>query len=135
MCGVGDPETGDRFAKGAHHFTAIADTLKWSTPTEQWHGRGSDAYAAENEQQQERAAKMSKIDAEVKGIVANEAKQISNTRTALEIVATSLTFMIPIAIAIGKIPPTGRRTRWRSRLAQSRVRCRSRWERLGPWSP
>ncbi|BBX28318.1 EspA/EspE family type VII secretion system effector [Mycolicibacterium alvei] len=107
MCGVGDPETGDRFAKGAHHFTAIADTLKWSTPTEQWHGRGSDAYAAENEQQQERAAKMSKIDAEVKGIVANEAKQISNTRTALEIVATSLTFMIPIAIAIGKIPPTG----------------------------
>ncbi|WP_166907517.1 EspA/EspE family type VII secretion system effector [Mycobacterium sp. DL440] len=107
MCGVGDPETGDRFAKGAHGFTAISDTLKRATPTEQWHGRGANAYSAENEQQQDRAAQMSKIDTEVKGIVANEAEQIGNTRKALEIVATSLTFMIPIAIVIGKIPPTG----------------------------
>ncbi|OBF44336.1 hypothetical protein A5719_07670 [Mycolicibacterium peregrinum] len=107
MCGVGDPETGDRFAKGAHGFTAISDTLKRATPTEQWNGRGSNAYAAENEQQRQRAATMSKIDTEVKGIVANEAEQIGNTRTALEIVATSLTFMIPIAIVIGKVPPTG----------------------------
>lgn len=107
MCGVGDPETGDRFAKGAHGFTAISDTLERAMPTDQWHGSGSAAYTAENEQQQERAATMSKIDTEVKGIIANEAEQIENTRKALEIVATSLTFMIPIAIAIGKIPPTG----------------------------
>ena len=107
MCGVGDPETGDRFAKGANGFTAISDTLERAMPTDQWHGRGSQSYASENERQQERAAKMSNIDTEVKGIIANEAKQIENTRTALEIVATSLTICIPIAMAIGKIPPTG----------------------------
>lgn len=107
MCGVGDPETGDRFAKGANGFSEISDTLKQATPTDQWYGTGSDAYTADNEQQQQRAAAMSKIDAEVKGIVANEAEQIKNTRTVLDITATSLTYMIPIAIVIGKIPPTG----------------------------
>lgn len=107
MCGVGDPETGDRFAKGADNFTAISDTLKRATPTDDWHGSGSDAYTAQNERQQERAAAMGKIDTEVKGIVANEAEQIKNTRDALDIVATSLTICIPIAIVIGKIPPTG----------------------------
>lgn len=76
-------------------------------PTEQWHGSGSQAYAGENERQQERAVAMGKIDTEVKGIIADEAQQIDNTRTALEIVATSLTICIPIAIVIGKIPPTG----------------------------
>lgn len=107
MCGVGDPETGDRFAKGANGFKAISDTLERATPTDQWHGSGSKAYAGENERQQERAAAMGKIDTEVKGIIANQAQQIDNTRTALEIVATSLTICIPIAIVIGKIPPTG----------------------------
>ncbi|MDF3341340.1 EspA/EspE family type VII secretion system effector [Mycolicibacterium septicum] len=107
MCGVGAPETGDRFAKGANGFTAISDSLKRATPTDQWRSSGSNAYAAQNEQQQERATAMGKIDSEVKDIIANQAKQIESTRKALEIVATSLTFMIPIAIAIGKVPPTG----------------------------
>ncbi|OBK03474.1 hypothetical protein A5746_07765 [Mycolicibacterium conceptionense] len=107
MCGVGDPETGDRFAKGANGFEAISDTLERAMPTEQWHGRGSSAYAGENERQQERAATMRKIDTDVKGIIANEAEQIENTRRVLDITATSLTICIPIAIVIGKIPPTG----------------------------
>lgn len=107
MCGVGDPETGDRFAKGANGFQAISDSLKRVTPTDQWQSTGSSAYTAQNERQQERATAMAKIDTEVKDIIANEAKQIENTRKALEIVATSLTFMIPIAFAIGKVPPTG----------------------------
>ncbi|OMB99262.1 hypothetical protein A5733_00905 [Mycobacterium sp. NS-7484] len=107
MCGVGDPETGDRFAKGADGFNQISNALDQTKPTEQWRSSGSEAYAAQNERQQERAATMSKIDAEVKGIIADEAEQIKNTRDALDIVATSLTVMIPIAIVIGKIPPTG----------------------------
>jgi hypothetical protein len=106
-CGVGDPETGDRFTKGANGFTEISDGLTQAMPTGEWYGTGSEAYTAENEQQQERAAKMSKIDTEVQGIIANEADQIKNTRNVLDATATALTYMIPIAIVIGKIPPTG----------------------------
>ncbi|MED5815673.1 EspA/EspE family type VII secretion system effector [Mycolicibacterium sp. 050232] len=106
-CGVEDPETGDRFASGARNFTAIADGLKQLTPTDQWYGSGSESYTDQNEQQQERAATMSKVDNSVKEIIANEAKQIQNTRKILEISAMTLTICIPIAIVIGKIPPTG----------------------------
>ncbi|WP_052238364.1 EspA/EspE family type VII secretion system effector [Mycolicibacterium setense] len=106
-CGIGDPETGDRFTEGADHFNTIADTLKGATPTEQWHGSGSDAYAAQNDLQQDRAAKMAKIDAEVKGIIAGQAGQLEKTRMVLDVAATYLTVCIPIAIVIGKIPPTG----------------------------
>ncbi|MGV0811235.1 EspA/EspE family type VII secretion system effector [Mycolicibacterium boenickei] len=106
-CGFEDPETGDRFTKGAEGFTAISDTLKRATPTELWHGTGSNAYAGENERQQERAATMSKIDIEVQGIIANQADQIKKTRMALDIAATYLTVCIPVAIIIGKTPPTG----------------------------
>ncbi|QRY52815.1 EspA/EspE family type VII secretion system effector [Mycolicibacterium septicum] len=107
MCGVEDPETGDRFATGSHNFTAIADILKRATPTDQWYGRGSDNYASQNDRQQERATTMCKIDAGVKKIVADQANQIKQTRDTLDAAATSLTICIPIAIAIGKIPPTG----------------------------
>ncbi|WKG04250.1 EspA/EspE family type VII secretion system effector [Mycolicibacterium sp. HK-90] len=106
-CGFGDSDTGGRFAKGAHGFTAISDTLKRATPTEQWHGKGSDAYAGENERQQERAATMSKIDTEVQGIIANQAEQIKKTRMVLDFAATYLGICIPVAIVIGRIPPTG----------------------------
>ncbi|CDP87131.1 MULTISPECIES: EspA/EspE family type VII secretion system effector [Mycolicibacterium] len=107
MCGVEDPETGDRFTQGSHNFTAIGDTLKRATPTDQWYGRGSHTYADQNDRQQERVATMAKIDASVKDIVAEQAKQIKQTRDTLDAVATSLTICIPIAIVIGKIPPTG----------------------------
>lgn len=106
-CGFEDPETGDRFGKGAEHFNTISDTLKSATPTDLWHGTGSNAYAGENDRQQERAATMSKIDSEVQGIIANQAEQIKKTRMALDVAATYLTVCIPIAIAIGKTPPTG----------------------------
>lgn len=107
MCGMGEPDTGDRFAKGADNFTAISDVLKRATPTELWHGSGSDAYTAQNERQQDRASTMGQIDTDVKGIIADEAQQIKATRNVLDVSATLLTFMIPIAIVIGKIPPTG----------------------------
>ncbi|MBP2455084.1 EspA/EspE family type VII secretion system effector [Mycolicibacterium lutetiense] len=106
-CGVEEPETGDRFASGARNFTAIADGLKQLTPTEQWYGGGSDSYTDQNERQQERAARMSKIDTSVQEIIANEAQQIKRTRMVLEMTAMSLTICIPVAIVIGKIPPTG----------------------------
>jgi EspA/EspE family len=106
-CGFGDPETGDRFEKGSSGFNAISDTLKSGTPTDQWHGSGSESYSSQNERQQERATTMSKIDSAVKGIIENQAKQVEATRDLLDVVATSMTICIPVAIAIGKIPPTG----------------------------
>ncbi|OLP00877.1 hypothetical protein BVU76_18235 [Mycolicibacterium porcinum] len=106
-CGFGDSDTGDRFTKGAEHFNTIADALQGATPTDLWHGTGSNAYAGENNRQQERAATMSKIDSEVQGIIANQAEQIEKTRMALDIAATYLGVCIPIAIVIGRIPPTG----------------------------
>ncbi|MEX3650239.1 EspA/EspE family type VII secretion system effector [Mycolicibacterium porcinum] len=106
-CGFEDPETGDRFGQGADHFNTISDTLKSATPTDLWHGTGSNAYSGENERQQERATAMGKIDTEVQGIIANQAEQIKKTRMALDIAATYLTVCIPVAVVIGKIPPTG----------------------------
>ncbi|MCV7066611.1 hypothetical protein H7H51_14475 [Mycolicibacterium farcinogenes] len=106
-CGFGDSDTGDRFTKGAEHFNTIADTLKDATPTEQWHGTGANAYAGENKRQQERVTTMSQIDTEVQGIIANQAEQIKKTRMALDMAATYLGICIPIAIVIGRIPPTG----------------------------
>lgn len=106
-CGFEDPETGDRFTNGAEHFNTITDTLKGATPTDLWHGTGSNAYAGENEKQQERATTMADIDRQVQGIIANQADQIKKTRMALDIAATYLTVCIPVAIVIGKTPPTG----------------------------
>lgn len=106
-CGFGDPETGDRFSEGSEHFNTISDTLKGATPTDVWNGTGSDSYTGQNERQQDRAAAMSKIDTAVKGIVANQAKQVEATRDMLDVVATSMTICIPVAIVIGKCPPAG----------------------------
>lgn len=106
-CGFGDPETGDRFSEGSEHFNTISDTLKSATPTDVWNGTGSDSYTGQNERQQDRAAAMSKIDTAVKGIVANQAKQVEATRDMLDVVATSMTICIPVAIVIGKCPPAG----------------------------
>ena len=106
-CGFGDPETGDRFSKGSDHFNTIAETLKGATPVDLWNGTGSNSYNGQNERQQDRAALMSEVDTTVKGIVANQAKQVEATRDMLDIVATSMTICIPVAIIIGKCPPAG----------------------------
>lgn len=106
-CGFGDPETGDRFSDGADHFNTVSDTLRSATPTELWHGTGSESYTGQNEKQQDRAEAVSKIDADVKEIVENQAKQVEATRDMLDVVATSMTICIPIAIVIGKCPPAG----------------------------
>ncbi|OBG85129.1 hypothetical protein A5699_25320 [Mycobacterium sp. E802] len=106
-CGFEDPETGDRFREGAEHFNTISGSLKSATPTDLWHGRGSDAYAGENERQQDRATTMAEIDSEVQSIIANQAEQIKKTRMVLDVAATYLTACIPVAIVIGKVPPTG----------------------------
>lgn len=107
--GFEDPETGHRFEQGASKFKDIHDTLESGFPTDDWVGDGSQAYTRQNERQQIRAEKMSSVDAKIKGIIAQQARQVTITRRVLDGSATGLTACIPSAIALGltPVPPVG----------------------------
>ncbi|WP_131721925.1 MULTISPECIES: EspA/EspE family type VII secretion system effector [Mycolicibacterium] len=109
LCGVGSPNKGEGFEKGAAAFQKIQDGYASTAPTDHWVGEGSETYARQNEKQQERAGKLAKIDADVQKVVGEQAAQVSEARNVLDISATVLTAAIPAAIAAGLVqpPPVG----------------------------
>lgn len=107
--GVGDPNDGGDFKKGAEAFQKIQSGLEGTAPTDNWVGEGSDSYAQQNKKQQERAGKLAQVDGEVQKIIGEQAAQVSEARNVLDISATVLTAAIPAAIiaSFTQPPPVG----------------------------
>lgn len=102
--GIGEPETGDRFAQGAEGFKAVSDALGSTKPPASWQGNASDAYADQNQEQEQRADTMAEIDQTVKEVLDNEAHQVDVARKMLDRCQTVLSLSIPAAIAAKLLP-------------------------------
>lgn len=107
MCGFGDSEKGDSFGDGGSKFNDTIDKLKSASPDGTWTGSGSDAYAAQNTKQQNRASTMVDADFEMNQIVSCEANQLSGTRDILDHAGTVLGYAILPALAAMRIPVWG----------------------------
>jgi len=107
MCGVGDPEKGDRFGEGGSRFNEIIEQLKSAAPDASWTGSGSDAYAGQNVKQQDRAKTMVDADFDMNQIISCEANQLNGTRDILDHAGTVLGYAIVPALAALRIPVIG----------------------------
>lgn len=109
LCGIGNPNDGSDFTKGAAVFKQIHDSFDSTAPTDDWAGEGSETYAHQNQQQQKRAGELANVDADVQKVVNEQAAQVTEARNVLDISASVLTFAIPPALAAQLIqpPPVG----------------------------
>jgi hypothetical protein len=107
MCGVGDPEKGDRFGEGGSQFNEIIEKLKSAAPDSSWTGSGSDAYASQNVKQEDRAKTMVDADFDMNQIISCEANQLNGTRDILDHAGTVLGYAILPALAALRIPVIG----------------------------
>ncbi|CDP85925.1 MULTISPECIES: EspA/EspE family type VII secretion system effector [Mycolicibacterium] len=99
-CGVGNPDTGDRFGKGAEQLGQVHDTLESAKPAAGWQGDASQAYTGQDAKQQERARTIAEADKALEAIVGKQASQINQTRSFLGTCATVLGYAIlPAMIA------------------------------------
>lgn len=99
-CGVGNPDTGDRFGKGAEQLGQVHDTLESAKPAAGWQGDASQAYTGQDAKQQERARTIAEADKALEAIVGKQASQIDQTRSFLGTCATVLGYAIlPAMIA------------------------------------
>lgn len=99
MLGVGDPESGDRFAHGANAFNRVDEALGSTRPPDSWEGSASDAYGEKNKEQRRRAAQMAENDKTVKEVLDREAEQVEKTRETLDHMSTLLTYSVLPALA------------------------------------
>ncbi|MDV3129515.1 hypothetical protein M1247_31735 [Mycobacterium sp. 21AC1] len=105
-CGVGDPDSGDRFGQGAAQFSEVGQTLESAIPGDSWQGSASQAYAAQDSKQQDRARAIQEADMAVEAVVHDQAKQVNQTRTFLDVAATVLGYaVVPAMIARAFGPP------------------------------
>lgn len=102
--GIGGPEAGGRFARGAAAFDGVSDAMEATKPPDSWQGSGSEAYGDRNAEQKKRAAAIADVDRTVKAVLDTEAEQIAYTRTILDRCQTALTLCIPPAIAAKAFP-------------------------------
>jgi hypothetical protein len=105
--GFGRPEDGERFGNSSSQFNDAYSELLKSTPPDDWQGTGSDAYGDRNAEQQTRAADMSSYDRGIQEVLAEEAKQVDNTREFVSKRQTVLGLSIAPALAAKLIVPAG----------------------------
>ncbi len=99
-CGIGNPDTGDRFGQGAEQLGQVHDTLESAKPTAGWQGGASQAYTGQEAKQQERAREIAEADKAMEAIVRKQANQIDQSRSFLGTCATVLGYAIlPAMIA------------------------------------
>ncbi|MED5811113.1 EspA/EspE family type VII secretion system effector [Mycolicibacterium sp. 050232] len=99
-CGIGSPDTGDRFGQGAEQLGQVHDTLESAKPTSGWQGGASQAYTGQDAKQQERARSIAEADKALEAIVSKQASQVDQTRSFLGTCATVLGYAIlPAMIA------------------------------------
>jgi hypothetical protein len=105
--GIGRPEDGERFGTSSSQFDDAHASLGTSKPPADWHGTGSDTYGARNTEQKTRAADMAGYDSRIQAVLADEAKQVENTREFVSKRQTILAWSIPPALAAKLIPVAG----------------------------
>lgn len=99
-CGIGNPDTGDRFGQGAEQLGRVNDTLESAKPTSGWQGGASQAYTGQDAKQQERARAIAEADKKLEAVISKQASQIDQTRSFLGTCATVLGYAIlPAMIA------------------------------------
>ncbi|BBX27906.1 EspA/EspE family type VII secretion system effector [Mycolicibacterium alvei] len=99
-CGVGNPDTGDRFGQGAEQLGHVHDTLESAKPTSGWQGEASQAYTGQDAKQQDLARSLAEADKALEAIVSKQASQVDQTRSFLGTCATVLGYAIlPAMIA------------------------------------
>ncbi|WP_142281534.1 EspA/EspE family type VII secretion system effector [Mycobacterium kyorinense] len=104
--GFGDPDSGDRFGNGSTQFQQVYELLDSAFPNG-WAGAGSQAYTKQNTKQQGRAEIMAHADNMMHGIVQEEARQLTETQTYIDVASDFLMACIPAAIALYAVPVVG----------------------------
>src|SRR5579875_683778 len=104
--GFGDPDSGDRFGNGSTQFQQICEVLESAFPNG-WEGAGSQAYTKQNTKQQGHAEIMAHADNMMHGIVQEEARQLTQTQTCIDVASDFLMVCIPAAIAMYAVPVVG----------------------------
>ena len=107
QCGIGAPDSGDRFANGNNEFNTLGQMLESAVPKDQWQGGASNAYAAQDSRQQERSDLMAKADSTIAAAVQKQAQQVTNTRTILDACSVAMGLMIAPAMAAYPLVPAG----------------------------
>lgn len=103
-CGIGNPDSGDRFGKGAAQLGDVHQTLESAKPTSGWQGDASQAYTGQDAKQQERARTIAEADKKMEAVISKQAGQIDQTRSFLGTCATVLGYAILPAIAAKAFP-------------------------------
>ncbi len=106
-CGIGTPDSGDRFGKGNQEFGKVGQILDSATPSQSWQGSASSAYAAQDAKQKERSQLMAQADTIVESVVSKQASQVTNTRTVLDACSVALGIMVAPAMAAAVVLPAG----------------------------
>ncbi|OBG89321.1 hypothetical protein A5733_00130 [Mycobacterium sp. NS-7484] len=105
-CGIGTPDSGDRFGQGAAQLGDVDQTLESAKPTSGWQGGASQAYTGQDAKQQERARMIAEADKEMEAVISKQAGQIDQTRSFLGTCATVLGYAILPAMAAKAFPAT-----------------------------
>lgn len=107
LCGFMKPDEGSRYGEGADSFGEIGGDFTGTKPPESWTGDAANAYGAVNDLQKKRAAKIADVDREVQSLIKDQAKQVTDTRDAIDAMQTGLSaFIIPAVQALSiEIPP------------------------------
>ena len=105
-CGVGDPDSGDRFGRGAEQLDDVHQTLETAAPTDSWQGDASRAYMTQDSKQQERTRAIAEADKKLEAVISKQAEQVNQTRNFLGAYATVLGYAILPAMAAKAFPAT-----------------------------
>lgn len=106
--GVGDPDNGERFGRGADRLGEAGTTLSAAFPDDNWDSSGSGAYTGRNNEQVSRTQTMVGVDQLVASVLSREAGQIAATRQNLDSQSDWLGDMSLITMATGLIPYVGK---------------------------
>lgn len=105
-CGIGNPDSGDRFGQGAEKLEQAHQTLESAKPTSGWQGGASQAYTGQDAKQQERAREIAEADKKMEAVISKQAGQVNQTRSFLGTCATVLGYAILPAMAAKAFPAT-----------------------------
>ncbi|WP_139335033.1 EspA/EspE family type VII secretion system effector [Mycobacterium sp. GA-1841] len=106
-CGIGTPDSGDRFGNGNKEFGNVGEILKSAMPSQHWQGSASNAYTAQDVKQQDRSQLMAQADSIIESVVKKQAGQVTNTRTVLDACSVALGIMVAPAMAAYPLVPAG----------------------------
>ncbi|WKG04256.1 EspA/EspE family type VII secretion system effector [Mycolicibacterium sp. HK-90] len=106
-CGIGTPDSGDRFGKGKQELNTAAKILESAIPTQAWQGDAARAYTARGTKQQERCRLIATADSIIETTVQKQASQVTNTRKVLDACSVALGIMVAPAMAAYPFLPAG----------------------------